>query len=79
MTQCEVIEVRNLSDADGIPCSKTVSKECSDCGIELCDSHADICGICHEIFCPSCMYFHQSEHPKPATAEHAGSQARKTA
>ena len=65
---CEVVEVRNLQDADGYPCPRTASKECSDCAIEICDSHTETCGICRALFCPSCLSFHQAEHPKPASA-----------
>jgi hypothetical protein len=78
VTRCEVVEVRNLADADGIPCPKIASKQCSDCGIELCGSHAETCLMCHDIFCPSCSYFHQTEHSKAAKSEHE-SQVRRTA
>jgi hypothetical protein len=57
---------------------KNSSKQCSDCGIELCERHAETCEMCHDIFCPSSMYFHQKEHPKPARAEHK-SQVRRLA
>jgi hypothetical protein len=48
MNLCEVFEVRNSADADGFPCRRTASKECFDCGTELCDEHAETCGRCHE-------------------------------
>ena len=47
---CEVVEMRNSADAVGYPCSKTASTQCSDCGSELCESHAETCGGCHAIF-----------------------------
>jgi len=47
---CEVVEVRNVADADGFPCSRTASTQCFDCGSELCESHTETCGICHGIF-----------------------------
>jgi hypothetical protein len=33
--------------------------------------HAETCPICRDVFCPSCLSFHQAQasHPKPATAE----------
>jgi hypothetical protein len=68
--RCEIVEVRNLADADGIPCSRAAGKKCSDCGSELCDSHAENCEMCHDLFCPSCMSFHEAEHTKTATADH---------
>src|SRR5207245_347439 len=41
--RCEVVEMRNLADAVGYPCSRTASKECSDCGIQLCEDHVEAC------------------------------------
>lgn len=79
MTRCEVVEVRNLADADGIPCPKSASTQCSDCGIELCEQHTETCEMCRDVFCPSCMYFHQREHPKAARAKHEEPRERKTA
>src|SRR5438093_7889673 len=49
MTHCEVVEIRNSADADGFPCSRTASTQCFDCGSELCESHAETCGICTHI------------------------------
>src|SRR5437870_12862137 len=60
------LEVRNLADADGIPCPKTASKQCSDCGSELCEDHVETCGGCRAIFCPSCRFLHRAQHSKPA-------------
>ena len=77
--RCEIVEVRNLVDADGIPCSRTASKQCSDCGSELCETHPETCEMCHEVFCPSCMSFHEAEHPKPIRAEHERDRERRIA
>src|ERR1700756_2855036 len=52
---CEVVELRHLADANGIPCSRTASHQCSDCGIHLCDSHIENRAMCL-VFCPSCMH-----------------------
>src|SRR5207247_6721694 len=68
---CEVIEIRNSADADGFACSRTASTQCFDCGSELCESHTETCGICHGIFCPSCLSFHSVQHPKAASADHS--------
>ena len=57
---CEVGEIRNSADAVGYPCSRTSSTQCSDCGSELCESHAETCGGCHAIFCPSCFFLSSS-------------------
>ena len=67
---CEVVEVGDLADADGFPCRRTASKECFDCGTELCSDHAEQCGVCRAIFCPTCLSFHQAEHAKTASGEH---------
>ncbi len=76
---CEIIEVRNSADELGFPCSRTASKECSDCGIQLCEDHVETCSGCHAIFCPSCLTFHQTEHPKPASADRGQDRERKRA
>ncbi len=44
MSICEVVEMRNSADVVGYLCSRTASKECSDCGIALCEDHAEPCG-----------------------------------
>src|SRR3989442_6707744 len=69
MSHCEVVEMRNSADAVGYLCSRTASTQCSDCGSELCEAHAETCGGCHAVFCPSCLTFHQEQHPKPASAD----------
>jgi len=71
MGVCEIIEVRNSADELGLPCSRTASTQCFDCGSELCESHTETCGICHGIFCPSCLSFHSVQHSKPASADHS--------
>src|SRR5213595_3012198 len=64
MNRCEIIEVRNSADELGFPCSRTASTQCSDCGSELCESHAETCGACSSVFCPSplcrCSFHHVS-------------------
>src|SRR5713101_2312141 len=67
--RCEVVEVRDLADAVGYSCSRTASTQCSDCGIDLCEPHAENCGECRSVLCPSCFSFHQAEHAKPASAD----------
>src|SRR5437868_9826795 len=44
MGVCEVIEIRNSADAVGYSCPGAASKECSDCGIQVCEDHAEPCG-----------------------------------
>jgi hypothetical protein len=39
---CEVVELRNVADADGFPCSRTASTQCFDCGSSLCESHGNM-------------------------------------
>src|SRR5437867_1183969 len=76
--RCEVIEIRNSADVVGYPCSRTASTQCSDCGSSLCESQTETCGICHSIFCPARLSFHQAEPAKPASADreqHSGAKA----
>src|SRR5206468_12524242 len=75
--RCEVIEMRNSTDADGFPCLRTASTQCFDCGSSLCESHTETCGICNGIFCPSCLSFHSVQHSKPASADHGERRERK--
>ncbi len=61
MSVCEVIEIRNSADAVGYSCSGMASKECSDCGIQLCEDHAEPCGTCFSIFCrPAVSYIERN-------------------
>src|SRR5207245_4102381 len=62
MNRCEIIEVRNSADELGLPCSRTASTQCSDCGSELCESHMETCSGCHSIFCTPCRFFHRAQH-----------------
>src|SRR5207249_3400013 len=75
---CEIVEIRDSADAVGYSGPRTANAECSDCGSELCESHTETCGICHDVFCPSCLSFHSVQHPKPASADH-GIRERKRA
>jgi hypothetical protein len=80
MTVCEVVEMRNSADVVGIACLKNASTQCSDCGSELCESHAETCSGCRSIFCPSCFFFHQkTQHPKAASADCEQHRERKSA
>jgi hypothetical protein len=60
MNRCQVVEIRNSADVVGLACLKTASRQCSDCGSELCESHTEICSGCRSIFCPSCFLFSSS-------------------
>src|SRR5437667_11782919 len=75
----KVVEVRNSADAVGLACLRTASKQCFDCGSSLCESHTETCGICNDIFCPSCLSFHSVQHPKAASANHGEVRERRTA
>src|SRR5439155_6329495 len=63
---CEVIEMGNSADVVGYSCPGAASKECSDCGIRLCEDHAETCGTCFSLFCPPCRFLHRGQHSKPA-------------
>jgi hypothetical protein len=71
MNLCGVVEVTDSADAVGSLCPRT-----ADCGAELCDEHAETCGMCRAIFCPSCLSLHLADHPKPAPAEHGQSERK---
>ena len=75
----EVVEVRNSADAGGLACLRTASKQCSDCGAELCESHGETCGMCRAVFCPACLSLHQEQHPKTASADREQPRERKRA
>jgi predicted sulfurtransferase len=80
--QCGIIEVRHLDDALGYACSSDAIAKCFDCGIPVCDAHAESCDLCSETFCSSCLTFHNREqHQKKPTAwaDIAGKMKRKRA
>jgi len=79
MNYCGVVEVRSLEDALGATCGRSAESQCSDCETLLCSFHSQRCELCAETFCPSCLSFHQSDHPKPADREERGQQKRKSA
>src|SRR5438128_9145920 len=60
---------RNSADAVGYSCPGAASKECSDCGIQVCEDHAEPCGTCFSIFCPPCRFLHRAQHSNPAHGE----------
>jgi len=78
MNRCEVVGFRNLADG-GISCTRVASQQCSDCGIETCESHTEKCGVCQEMFCPSCLSFHQREHAKAPRTIGSKQRERKSA
>ena len=54
---------------NGYECGRLGTEECSDCGTELCDLHAEECDSCKEIFCGCCIFFHMREaHTKKPVA-----------
>jgi hypothetical protein len=48
MSDCEIVMVRGVEDANGYPCGGTSVAECSDCGAKLCDLHFEECDLCDE-------------------------------
>jgi len=68
MNMCDVFQVRSGDDL-GEYCRHHATAQCSDCGIHVCESHADECGTCGETFCPGCMSFHLADHVKPPQVE----------
>jgi len=69
--QCGIAEAAHIEDAIGYPCSNDSVAKCLDCGIPVCDAHAESCGSCDETFCITCLAFHNREQhqKKPATAK----------
>jgi len=64
---CEIIEV---SDARVYPCGWDAIGKCSDCGTCICDEHAQNCGHCNQLFCLTCLSFHERAIPtkKPGSS-----------
>ena len=77
MSYCGVVEVRSLEDALGATCARSATAQCSDCGTALCDAHAERCELCSETFCPGCVSFHRTEHPRPAQSDQLTESPRK--
>ena len=69
--QCGVIEVRHSEDVVGYPCNGEAVTECFDCGIPVCDAHAETCALCSQTFCTTCIGFHNAEQhqKKPAAVD----------
>jgi len=63
MTECEVLQFRNVEDQWGEICGRTSVGGCGECGAWVCEQHAEQCGICLVRLCPSCMELHAQEHP----------------
>src|SRR5215831_9347554 len=63
---CEIVEVSSLEDALGTLCGRYAVSTCTDCGNNLCISHAEPCHICHKVFCGACLGFQLDGHAKPA-------------
>lgn len=69
--QCEIVEVVSVEDAAGYPCGNDASERCCDCGSYLCDSHANHCESCDEVFCATCLAFHNvAYHQKKPAADY---------
>lgn len=69
--QCEIVEVASVEDATGYPSGSDASGRCRDCGAHLCDDHGESCERCNELFCSTCLAFHQmAYHQKKPAAEY---------
>jgi hypothetical protein len=68
---CEIIEVAHVADALGYPCGKDELGECSDCGTHICHEHVEKCSVCSQLFCLTCLSFHETavHVKKPAYAD----------
>jgi hypothetical protein len=57
--------IQIVHDRDGYECGRPASETCVDCGTALCKAHAEACGMCLDILCDSCLYFHERQpHPR---------------
>jgi hypothetical protein len=79
MGYCGVVEVQSLEDALGATCGRPAKARCSDCGVSVCSAHTEPCATCRETFCSSCLSFHETRHPKPASAIEPGMPSKRTA
>jgi hypothetical protein len=61
MSDCEIVMVRGIEDADGYPCGRTPVAQCCDCGAKLCNLHFEECDLCHETYCSMCHHFHMDQ------------------
>ena len=69
--QCRIVEVASVEDAIGYPCGDDASVRCCDCDAHICDVHAASCASREEVFCSTCLSFHQrAYHQKKAAAEY---------
>ncbi len=67
---CEIVELSRIDHAPGYPCGKHAAGECCDCGTRVCSDHAQRCLRCEQLFCVSCLSFHETTLPKkPARDE----------
>lgn len=79
MGYCGVVEVQSLEDALGATCGRPSKARCSDCGVPICAAHTEPCSVCREVFCTSCMTFHQAQHTKLAASAGHGRATQRTA
>lgn len=69
-----------IEDRDGFVCRRPASEICSDCGTSRCKAHAEACGMCLDILCDSCLYFHERQpHPRKPTVMEPPTQERRSA
>ena len=69
MSDCEIVLVRGVDDADGNLRGRNATAECCDCGTKVCDLHIEECDLCHETYCSICFAFHMDRpHAKPSEA-----------
>src|SRR5215831_17808589 len=57
--QCGIVEITDVGRGRVYPCSKTASGQCANCGIPVCTAHSDMCNLCNELFCATCLSFHR--------------------
>src|SRR6185503_14503486 len=67
--QGAIVEVSSVEDAMGYPCGNEAKQRCCDCDAHVCESHGECCDSCDEVFCSTCLAFHQMAYhrKKPST------------
>ena len=54
ITGCGIV----LRSREGYRCDRTSSEVCNECGVNLCDLHAESCEVCDKTLCSRCCFSH---------------------
>jgi len=76
---CGIVEVADLEEPVAYTCNSDAVAICFDCCTHLCDAHAGHCDLCNEVFCATCLAFHNREQHLKKPARVPVRQRRKSA